>query len=262
MKIPVRMLVSASLLAMLATPAFAATFGTQVAVSALEPVALDGGDGAISASASGSGDFYSYMVDADYSGPTYLPVMHSLSTSSGTIDDQTTFAKATAYQSFVSSASQTITLDINLDALVSSSGDSASEQFTRAWAFISVWGGSTFQVSNNCSGQRLFDGLSICGTQYGFSSLEIHDADNISTLSDNLSFNVGNGETFGIYAFLTADSLDGSTDAYNTLTMSFTDDTNISVVNVPTAVPVPAAIWLFGSGLLGLVGMAGRTKSA
>jgi len=31
---------------------------------------------------------------------------------------------------------------------------------------------------------------------------------------------------------------------------------------VPSAVPVPAAAWLFGSGLLGLVGMARRKKAA
>jgi len=31
---------------------------------------------------------------------------------------------------------------------------------------------------------------------------------------------------------------------------------------VDTVVPVPAAVWLFGSGLLGLVGMARRKKSA
>ena len=29
-----------------------------------------------------------------------------------------------------------------------------------------------------------------------------------------------------------------------------------------TVVPVPAAVWLFGSGLLGLVGVARRKKSA
>jgi hypothetical protein len=37
----------------------------------------------------------------------------------------------------------------------------------------------------------------------------------------------------------------------------FGDDFNIGV----SAVPVPAAVWLFGSGLLGLVGMARRNKA-
>jgi hypothetical protein len=36
---------------------------------------------------------------------------------------------------------------------------------------------------------------------------------------------------------------------------------NVSVT-VETAVPVPAAVWLFGSGLLGLIGIARRNKSA
>ena len=30
---------------------------------------------------------------------------------------------------------------------------------------------------------------------------------------------------------------------------------------VVTAVPIPAAVWLFGSGLLGLVGICRRTKA-
>jgi hypothetical protein len=30
----------------------------------------------------------------------------------------------------------------------------------------------------------------------------------------------------------------------------------------PSAVPVPAAAWLFGSGLLGMLGVAGRKKPA
>ena len=36
---------------------------------------------------------------------------------------------------------------------------------------------------------------------------------------------------------------------------------NISIYTESTVVPVPAAVWLFGSGLLGLVGMARRKRS-
>jgi hypothetical protein len=44
----------------------------------------------------------------------------------------------------------------------------------------------------------------------------------------------------------------------------YTEIFNITVTGIeaPTAVPVPAAVWLFGSGLLGLVGIARRKKKA
>ena len=43
----------------------------------------------------------------------------------------------------------------------------------------------------------------------------------------------------------------------------FTEKFNITLngVAAPSAIPVPAAVWLFGSGLLGLVGVARRKKS-
>jgi len=37
---------------------------------------------------------------------------------------------------------------------------------------------------------------------------------------------------------------------------------NSLVYTAPTAVPVPAAVWLFGSGVLGLAGFARRKKAA
>lgn len=37
---------------------------------------------------------------------------------------------------------------------------------------------------------------------------------------------------------------------------------NIKITALPTVVPVPAAVWLFGSGLLGLAGIARRKKKA
>jgi len=43
----------------------------------------------------------------------------------------------------------------------------------------------------------------------------------------------------------------------NALNVTFSDGTVLSVdINVATVVPAPAAVWLFGSGLLGLVGVS------
>ena len=44
----------------------------------------------------------------------------------------------------------------------------------------------------------------------------------------------------------------------NTQRLSFTRGQEQIIVDVATTVPVPAAVWLFGSGLLGLVGIARR----
>ena len=53
--------------------------------------------------------------------------------------------------------------------------------------------------------------------------------------------------------------------AFSSFNANF-DITSVTVDSfVPTpvaAVPVPAAVWLFGSGLLGLVGIARRKKKA
>lgn len=42
----------------------------------------------------------------------------------------------------------------------------------------------------------------------------------------------------------------------------FLDDGNFADFTEVSAIPVPAALWLFGSGLLGLVGISRRKKSA
>ncbi len=78
------------------------------------------------------------------------------------------------------------------------------------------------------------------------------------------------GDTFDI---LTADTILGQFSGLNTLSPlaaglawdvsyildpALTDIVRLSVVEAPAAVPVPPAVWLFGSGLLGLVGVARR----
>lgn len=55
----------------------------------------------------------------------------------------------------------------------------------------------------------------------------------------------------------------GPTDVCATVAYCFpTDGNNDYLVWKGTVVPVPAAVWLFGSGLLGLVGIARRKKAA
>lgn len=46
----------------------------------------------------------------------------------------------------------------------------------------------------------------------------------------------------------------------NIYDITFSNGSVLSIDATPTVVPVPAAVWLFGSGLLGLVGIARRKK--
>lgn len=45
------------------------------------------------------------------------------------------------------------------------------------------------------------------------------------------------------------------------LTLDIGSGNSLHVTGVPSAVPVPAAVWLFGSGLIGLIGVARRKKA-
>jgi hypothetical protein len=79
-------------------------------------------------------------------------------------------------------------------------------------------------------------------------------------LNDQLDFILDNGDEFYLMAALSAgaDGDGASALSWSTLTMEF----NTTDLQVASVVPLPAAAWLFGSGLLGLVGMARRKKAA
>jgi len=69
--------------------------------------------------------------------------------------------------------------------------------------------------------------------------------------------NAGAGTNTATFQFTSPTSL---TDLFTTATS--TTSTSFSGSITPVVIPVPAAVWLFGSGLLGLVGIARRKKTA
>lgn len=77
---------------------------------------------------------------------------------------------------------------------------------------------------------------------------------------DQLNFTLDNGDEFYLMATLSAgaDGVGASALSWSTLTMEF----NTTDLQAASVVPLPAAVWLFGSGMLGLIGIARRKKAA
>ena len=81
----------------------------------------------------------------------------------------------------------------------------------------------------------------------------------VATSSFNTTGQAGFGTTLGMLSLGTDDGIGGSPmDNGPFIGFNFNFDmTTITVTNV-SAVPAPAAVWLFGSGLIGLIGLARR----
>ena len=85
------------------------------------------------------------------------------------------------------------------------------------------------------------------------------DSDPLDFEASPLSVTVPNGEglTIPINVTFAPDSA-GTQNAILTATYSSSEYTQLALTG--TAVPLPAAAWLFGSGLLGLIGISRRRK--
>ena len=78
-----------------------------------------------------------------------------------------------------------------------------------------------------------------------FTDVSIDGADTPLPLTGSFGFELLDADVNTISAFV---------DSYGAISATGSE------VPPPSAVPVPAAVWLFGSGLLGLVGVARRKK--
>lgn len=177
-------------------------------------------------------------------------------------------ARAYGLQTYqnTSGTTQTYTLNLNLD------GDTLSTTRFSSYidAEVSIFSGTNL-VSDfpECGFSAIFDYLSAfdvwsCGPNIatGFTPFIEISAGGYQAISDTVSFDIAAGGTFTIYAELKTITWGGHADAFSTMTMNFDDISNLAALGEMSAVPVPAAIWLFGSGLIGLIGVSRRKARA
>ena len=171
-------------------------------------------------------------------------------------------------------SSSTIAVDFQPDAHLRLNG---SWNVDTGWEYVfnQDWG---WTLTNNL-GDNQSDGV----TQ----PMEIYNCDSFSSLCPStraLNFDTGTlvidfetsvGNTLAISGLLESwsDGINGGSDAvvlsansdfYNTFNVNILDayGTGVDLVyELAPPVPVPPAVWLFGSGLIGLIGIARRKKS-
>lgn len=193
-----------------------------------------------------------YEQDIFWNASGTVSKLGSVASSTGHLS--ATSASTTTYGadgfSFSGSSSSQATIDESSGVLQIASSDSWFQ-----WEFI-VTEYTTVSVS--------FSGLLPEDTSISSSgsSLSMYECDfncwGSSPLSDNSSFLASPGITYVMYGGLNTE--------IGTITTSGSADANWSLNVTGTSaaapeVPIPAAAWLFGSGLLGLIGVARRKKA-
>ena len=212
----------------------------------------DGGEFSLSATST-ENSYGSASSSALYTGSitTYLPELN-VNTSSGL--GKGAFANAFGVQGYTySGAGTSITLDFNLHGSV---GDNASGYVSNNLrADIAVI--TTSELGWYAHFPTLVYEVANSSDVVGNESLFISNSGLDQNAPGSITFDVFDGMDFYVVASMGATAKNGFADASNTLTMQFEDDMGLTAASV-SAVPVPASVWLFASGLVGLIGVARR----
>jgi hypothetical protein len=223
-----------------------------------------GGEGFInSGTSSVSESRGSATASAQLTGGLNTPILKAKSDANPTFKGA--FASAFGVQGYTYlGGGETLVLDIDLDGLVNDPEFDAFD--TRASLEVVLYETDPFEFFSD-RGTLDFEIGATPLTQPGTGSEAsvFLQLDHTNTMSDSgqISIDVATNDEFYIWAFLRAESQSGSSatsaNAFDTGTMTFLGNPNLVAAS---AVPVPAAVWLFGSGLLGLIGIARRKKAA
>lgn len=206
---------------------------------------------------------HNYQAEASFNIGELTPVLRAEAYSDDLSAYQDPYIAAGAYglQTYQNTSGITQTYTLNLD-LHGSVLKSPGSSYINAEVGIFT-GTDLFADYTSCSGASEylagFDSYT-CGAQIGTGFtpyIEMATDGDGQIINDTASFSVGAGGTFTIYAELEALTFGGYADSFSTLSMTFDDTTNLAALG-EMVVPVPAAIWLFGSGLVGLIGISRR----
>lgn len=178
----------------------------------------------------------------DLTGPGYLPTLKVLAKS--TTPGKRAGAKAFAAQGFdyLGNANTTLTLNLNLHGSVSGDADLSTHigiLIGDDWGFYPGFATGYYEGG-------LLGGLKGGGTEF----LSIQSGLNVNKLG-SISFNLNPGESFYILSEMNASAYSGIADAWNTLTMKFSDDSNLRAAIAPIngSIPEPSILLLMVLGL-------------
>jgi len=218
---------------------------------------VSGGELSSSATASKVGSGASATASAMYVGSTsYLPELKV--TGSSAVGQQASAHAFGAQGYHYAGGAESITLNFNLHGSV---GDNDSGSATNALGVsIAVIDSGALWSPGHLTWETDFGTLiyeTVGGAVLGeVVNLSIADG-NDQNATGSITFDVSEGTDFYVVASMRAIAKNGFVDASNTFTMTFSDNTGLKAASV-SAVPVPAAAWLFGTGLLGFVGARKR----
>ena len=195
---------------------------------------------------SGVGKAYSSFVSG-----SYMPLLR---VETSAIDRASTGATAFSVQNFTNTGTETKTVDLNVNLHGSVSSNDPVHSSNYLSASIAIISGTSLEWYPSFGtlvyevAQPLFNPLSL----YIGDGLDVNDFDTIS-------FDINAGESFFIVSNMQANADNGYANAWNTLSMNFTDSSNLQAAlqvagpSTPVSVPEPKTVFLFALCLAGLL---------
>ncbi len=167
-------------------------------------------------------------------------------------------ATAWAIQGYTYTGSTTESFTLNPE-LTGSVNNPAESSGIGLFAEICIYGVDSFEHYTDRGSLGEIGAELIHDTAETF--LSITETTTDGSKSGSIVFDLDPGQSFYLWAELNAIAINSSSsaDAYNTLNLTFDDTTNLELG--ATVVPIPGAIWLLGSGLVGLIGFARRRSN-